>query len=115
MSQSQQEHAALKRLQQTHECGACGPQSHLEVRWWQGSYSVWCPRCRAVDGFRKRQSITAAWRENPANVDVATANRLAEKHAKDIDAVVTGLPPELAAIVRQRYEGLPIPMKKDEE
>lgn len=106
---------AGQELTRTHECVVCRHLSQLvcaKVPGVPNAFDVRCGKCRG-EQFRRRKSLTALWRENPANVDIATANRLAEKHGADIEAVAAGLPPELAAVVRAHYFGQPLPSGAD--
>ncbi len=67
---------------ETHLCPNCGQSAALVVRWSAsaGQYEVYCPRCKATDGFASPKSLTAMWRENPESVPVTVANRLQTKY-----------------------------------
>ncbi len=97
----------------THDCPDC-PRNVLVNRWNRElqHYEAACPNCGRTDGFRRRKSLTAVWRENPDSVPIEVANKMADKHRDEIEAVAEGLPPELAEAVRERYFG-PQPKKEN--
>ncbi len=70
---------AAQQLAGSHDCPDCRHRSVLVVRWFQGAYQAWCPRCRRSDGFLRRKSLTQQWKENPESVPLYTANALERK------------------------------------
>lgn len=74
--------AALRRLQDSHECGTCGKSSHLEVRYYGGQWAVWCPRCRATEGFRRVLTPVQMWRRDPESVPWNIALIFQEKYGR---------------------------------
>ncbi len=100
-------------LAKSQRCIICKWRSQLVARWngQANSYEVVCGLCGNPDRFEWIPSLTALWRRNPDSIPVTVANRLASRHRADIEAVAEGLPPELAAVVREKYFG-PEPREK---
>jgi hypothetical protein len=103
-----------QQIAKSHQCADCRGRSALLVRHRPApstatkeytAWEVYCPACGNTDRFVKRESQTARWRRDPESVPVHVANRLARKYHQDIETVAEGLPPELAAAVRQTYFG----------
>ena len=94
-------------LTKTHRCPTCQFRSQLIAAWHgaTGQYNVRCGVCGQSDDFEPIPSLTQMWRNNPDSVPITIANRLAKRHGRDIEAVAEGLPPELAAGVREKYFG----------
>ena len=91
----------------SHRSATCRWHSALVARWsaTASSYEIVCPVCGNVERFEPIPSLTAMWKRDPGSVPITVANRLAKRHRADIEAVAEGLPPELAATVREKYFG----------
>ena len=101
------DYATCERTAKTHECPNCGDRRRLVTRW-NGqalSWEVWCPTCGATDGFKRPESMKARWLRAPDSLPITIANRMQAKYGRAIEDVAEGLPPELAAVVRERYFG----------
>ncbi len=96
---------ALRRRAETHECGTCGRKSVLTVRFWQGQHQVWCPKCAATEGFRRKRSDVQRFFDDPESLSANTRQALVEMHRETIEEMAAALPPELGRIVRERYFG----------
>ena len=102
--------AEAEQLVKTHHCSVCRHKATLVARTVPGDLrrlDVVCGGCGSDEHLQRDKSFTQRWRENPDSVPVHTANKLANKHHTEIEAVAEGLPPELAEVVRGRYFGLP--------
>lgn len=67
-------------LAKTHYCPGCAHKARLIIYRSNGRDAVKCGGCGRVDGFIKRESMTALWRRNPDAVPIHTRNVLERKY-----------------------------------